>query len=45
MAVDLSAMRKLFEVGALKEAIVAPAPMEKGAGCCWSTVRTVLKST
>ncbi|RQB79784.1 plasmid replication protein RepB [Pseudomonas aeruginosa] len=30
MAVDLSAMRELFEVGALKEAIVAPAPMEKG---------------
>ncbi|AUA86869.1 plasmid replication protein RepB [Pseudomonas aeruginosa] len=31
MAVDLSAMRKLFEVGALREAIVAPAPMEKGS--------------
>ncbi|EMA4529851.1 plasmid replication protein RepB [Pseudomonas aeruginosa] len=31
MAVDLSAMRKLFEGGALKAAIVAPAPLEKGA--------------
>ncbi|HDZ55294.1 hypothetical protein LCGC14_0393390 [marine sediment metagenome] len=31
MSVDLSAMRKLFEFGALKAAIVAPAPMEDGA--------------
>jgi hypothetical protein len=31
MAVDLSAMRKMFESGALKGAIVAPAPMENGA--------------
>lgn len=31
MAVDLSAMRKLFEAGALREAIVVPAPMENGA--------------
>ena len=31
MAVDLSAMRKLFEAGALREAIVSPAPMENGA--------------
>lgn len=29
MAVDLSAMRKLFESGDLKDAIVARAPMEK----------------
>lgn len=28
MAVDLSAMRNLFEGGALKAAIVAPAPMQ-----------------
>lgn len=31
MAVDLSAMRKLFKDGFLKEAIVAPAPMERAA--------------
>lgn len=31
MAVDLSAMRKLYKDGALKAAIVAPAPMESGA--------------
>lgn len=31
MAVELSVMRKLFEGGALKAAIVAPAPLEKGA--------------
>lgn len=31
MAVDLSAMRKLYQVGALKGATVAPAPMERGA--------------
>ena len=30
MAVDLSAMRKLFNSGELKSAIVAPAPMESG---------------
>lgn len=30
MAVDLSAMRKLFLSGDLKNAIVAPAPMESG---------------
>lgn len=29
MAVDLSAMRKLFNDGGLKSAIVAPAPMQK----------------
>ncbi|WP_036993408.1 hypothetical protein [Metapseudomonas furukawaii] len=28
---DLQAMRRLFEVGALSEAIIAPAPMESGA--------------
>lgn len=31
MAVDLSAMRKLFQKGLLKEAIVAPAPMQAEA--------------
>ncbi|MGY2355162.1 MULTISPECIES: plasmid replication protein RepB [Pseudomonas] len=31
MAVDLSAMRKLYKDGALKAAIVSPAPMEIGA--------------
>lgn len=31
MAVDLSAMRKLYQDGALKAATVAPAPMEQGA--------------
>lgn len=31
MAVDLSAMRKLYRAGALKAATVAPAPMEQGA--------------
>ena len=31
MAVDLSEMRKLFQAGALKEAIVAPAPMQRAA--------------
>lgn len=30
MAVDLSRMRKLFNKGALKSAIVAPAPLEDG---------------
>lgn len=36
---DLSAMRKLFQEGALKEAIVAPAPMQSAA---W--VLTVVKT-
>jgi hypothetical protein len=31
MVVDLSAMRKLYQNGALKAATVAPAPMEQGA--------------
>ena len=31
MVVDLSAMRKLYQDGALKAATVAPAPMERGA--------------
>jgi len=31
MAVDLSAMRKLYQKGALKTAFIAPAPMERGA--------------
>lgn len=39
MAVDLSAMRKLFKDGLLKEAIVAPAPMQREA---W--VLTVIRS-
>lgn len=30
MAVDLSAMRKLFKDGGLKSAIVTPAPMQSG---------------
>jgi hypothetical protein len=30
MAVDLSAMRKLYKKGGLKAAIVSPAPMQKG---------------
>jgi hypothetical protein len=30
MAVDLSAMRKLYQDGGLKTAIVAPAPMQSG---------------
>jgi hypothetical protein len=29
LAMDLQAMRKLFETGALKEAVISPAPMEK----------------
>jgi hypothetical protein len=31
MAVDLSAMRKLYQEGGLVAAIVTPAPMERGA--------------
>lgn len=31
MVVDLSAMRELYQEGALKAATVAPAPMERGA--------------
>lgn len=31
MAVDLSAMRKLYQEGALMTAFIAPAPMERGA--------------
>ena len=31
MAVDLSAMRKLYQDGALENAVVAPAPTETGA--------------
>lgn len=31
MSVDLSAMRKLYQDGALMAAVVAPAPMERGA--------------
>jgi len=31
MAVDLSAMRKLFQDGALEAAVAAPAPMEAGS--------------
>jgi hypothetical protein len=30
MAVDLSGMRKLYRTGALKNAFIAPAPMEPG---------------
>lgn len=30
MGVDLSAMRKMFEVGALRSAIVAPVPLKNG---------------
>lgn len=30
MGVDLSAMRKMFEVGALRSAIVAPVPLREG---------------
>lgn len=29
LTMDLQAMRKLFETGALREAIISPAPMEK----------------
>lgn len=31
MALDLSAMRKLFQDGSLVNAVVAPAPMESGS--------------
>jgi hypothetical protein len=31
LAMDLQAMRKLFETGALKEALISPAPMEQGS--------------
>lgn len=31
LAMDLQAMRKLFQTGALKDAVISPAPMEKGS--------------